>query len=438
MKAKAEGRALRVSTDLGAEGHYITRKGEAIFLLGDTVWPLAVRFDDEQINAYLDDTHSRGFNVVGLFSTTVWAAYDEYGKNRFGDSPYRNSNPWQLNVGYWDRYAYVISQARARGMYVYFCVGHPLRHNAQFNALDTARKAYDYGRALGEFFREHNRSIIWSPGTDQNPELINLDRVDDLVEGIADGVNGASHRDGDADFSTTSMSYHVSGGHSTVDFFHDKPWLDFNGFQTWRDYDQTVELATRQYRKRPVKPGIEHEPAYEGDLSHKDGELKTGWHSRFQAYWSLFSGSCGHINGTTGIWDLGTRHWGTYGAGLEAEGRNDMQWVRKLIESVPLDSRVPEQSLIASDANDPDKDKDYICAARGADRDYAFVYSTRGDPFTLDMTMLGGEEARARWYDPRTGEYREIAVFATRDRRELDPPGEPEPGNDWVLVLDVS
>lgn len=424
-------------TDLGVDrsGHFITKKGKPILLLGDTVWPLAVRLKDRQIQAYLDDARRLGFNLVGLFETTTWAAYDDRGKNVFGDLPFRDGKPWQLGEKYWDRYEYVIREAGKRGIYVYFCVGGPLRPRSPWEALDTPRKAYDYGNALGRFFRHVNRSIIWSPGMDQNPETVSLPRVDDVAEGIADGVNGATKRDGEADYRSTFMSYHTCGGKTTADYFHKKPWLDFNGFQTWRSYELTVPLARKQYRMKPAKPGIDHEPAYEGDLSHREKEVKTGWHSRMQAYWSLFSGSCGHINGTTGIWDLGTRKWRSYAEGLRSEGRTDMQWVRRLLESKPLAGRVPDQSLIPGDPHQPDRDKDFICATRANDRSYAFIYSTNGSSFSIDLGQLRGNTVVARWYDPRTGKDREGGTFASEGGQSLDPPGSPRAGNDWVLIL---
>lgn len=222
------------STDLGVDssGHFITKDGKPIFLLGDTVWPLAVRFKDGQVLAYLDNTKELGFNIIGLFETTTWAAFDKQGENVFGNRPYRNSNPWQLNEKYWQRYKFVIREAGKRGIYVYLCAGGPLRPKSIWESLDTPQKAYDYGNALGKFLRDVNQHIIWSPGTDQNPDTVNLRRVDDVAEEIADGVNGISKRDGKADYRSTFMSYHTCGRKCSADYFHNKPWLDFNGFQS--------------------------------------------------------------------------------------------------------------------------------------------------------------------------------------------------------------
>ena len=42
----------------------------------------------------------------------------------------------------------------------------------------------------------------------------------------------------------------------------------------------------------------------------------------------------------------------------------------------------------------------------------------------------------AWWFDPRSGGATQIGEFPTSGMREFDPPGDPQRGNDWVLVLD--
>gem|GEM_PF-1762464 len=158
------------STDLGVDpsGHFITKDEKPIFLLGDTIWPLAARFKDGQVRAYLDNTKELGFNVIGLFETTPWAAFDKQGKNLFGDHPYCNSNPWQLNDKYWRRYEFVIREAGKRGIYVYLCVGGPLRPKIVWKPLDTPQKAYDYGNA---------RSYAWIYSTNGRNFAVNMSRL---------------------------------------------------------------------------------------------------------------------------------------------------------------------------------------------------------------------------------------------------------------------
>src|SRR5262245_33505613 len=109
-----------------------------------------------------------------------------------------------------------------------------------------------------------------------------------------------------------------------------------------------------------------------------------------------------------------------------------MQYARRLIESRPFLTRVPDQTLLASD---PGKGTDHIQATRGEDGSYAFVYSASGKPFTLDLRKLSGKELKAWWYAPRNGTATAAGSFARTGQKELTPPSAGK-GNDLVLVVD--
>ena len=96
-----------------------------------------------------------------------------------------------------------------------------------------------------------------------------------------------------------------------------------------------------------------------------------------------------------------------------------MQHARRLIESRPFLSRIPDPSLIASD---PGRGGDHVEATRDADGSYAFVYSASGKPFSVDLGKLSGKEIRGPWYDPRDGTSRAIGTFEREGVREFRPP----------------
>ena len=49
---------------------------------------------------------------------------------------------------------------------------------------------------------------------------------------------------------------------------------------------------------------------------------------------------------------------------------------------------------------------------------------------------IPGNTSTAEWYDPRTGSYSARETYKNNELPVFDPPGQPAPGNDWVLVLD--
>jgi hypothetical protein len=109
-----------------------------------------------------------------------------------------------------------------------------------------------------------------------------------------------------------------------------------------------------------------------------------------------------------------------------------MQYVRKLIESRPMLVRIPDQSMLVSDAN---ATTDRQQATRASDGSYAFVYSASGRAIEVRLDSMPGKALRAWWYDPRTGVAKAIGRFPKTATREFKPPSSGE-NNDWVLVLD--
>jgi hypothetical protein len=103
--------------------------------------------------------------------------------------------------------------------------------------------------------------------------------------------------------------------------------------------------------------------------------------------------------------------------------------VRALIESRPVLSRVPDQSLVEN----PLEGADHIAATRGDG--YAFVYDAQGRPFTMNFGKISGSRVKCRWFNPRTGTSMEAGEFDNRGTHAFTAPSEGF-GSDWVLIVD--
>jgi len=103
---------------------------------------------------------------------------------------------------------------------------------------------------------------------------------------------------------------------------------------------------------------------------------------------------------------------------------------RRLIESRPFLSRIPDQSMIAPGYF---PETDFIVATRGDG--YAFVYFPTGWSADIILEKIGGTEINAFWFDPRTGESKPAGKFPGKSTQKFTPPSNGR-GNDWVLVLD--
>ena len=93
------------------------------------------------------------------------------------------------------------------------------------------------------------------------------------------------------------------------------------------------------------------------------------------------------------------------------------------MESMRFLTRVPDQSIVVSDEPDPWR---MPVATRDSEGSYAMAYLPWGG--NVELAFSG---SRARWFDPRTGEW----LSAEHSANGWSSPSEGE-GRDWVLVLD--
>ena len=418
------------------DGRTLQKGSEPFFWLGDTAWLLFSATEQEDLETYLDDAVAKGFNVVQVFLTAEWNGAN--GANLAGEAPFIDNDPTQFNPAYFDYAKQAIDAVAERGLYVALNYGEAVRGDVAYG-VETSEEAYDYARKVGETFREQTlaNKIIWVNGQDRNPdrEPLTLETRVAAAEGLADGVNGEDSFDGQADYSTTLLSYHPDGNFrgqawSSSTWFQDSAWLDFNIINTYRNYSSILPLLRADVQATLPKPTLCYEPSYED--SSFDGELRTDWHTRFQGYWCALSGSLGYAYGH----DSGFRFTlsSSYPELLQSPGRGDMAFLKQVLTSQPLAGRVPDQGLIVSDMGSADIAKDYVAAARGEDGSYAFVYTTDGQSFDVALDKLNGSLS-ARWFDPREGTY-QAAGDATGDVQTFNPPGEPGQGNDWLLILE--
>lgn len=275
---------------------------------------------------------------------------------------------------------------------------------------------------------------------------------DALAKGITDGAGG--------DAGKVLMSYHPpSTVVSTGAFYHDKPWMDFNLFQSGhREVWLSYQNAAEDYARTPVKPTLESEPNYENHpIRHKmENGVFNAWHVRSRAYWSVFAGGAGFTYGGNGIWQMdkagqppfqATHANLSWDKAIDLPGAAQMKHLRRLVESRPFLSRVPDDSSVLVS---PEGEKaERVQVTRGQDRGWAMYYVTSGQSLTPNLLDLKGPKINAWWFNPRDGQTydasgkptdRPFGQFDnTMKNLVFDPPGEagePGEGNDWVLALD--
>lgn len=415
-------------------GRYLIQHGGTpFFYLGDTAWAIFQRLNREEIDVYLKDRASKGFTAIQAVAISEFDGLVV--PNTEGEVPLHKSNPNTPNDSYFRHIDFAVERAASLGMYVAMLptwgdkVGPRLWGTGP--EMFTPSNAHAYGRYLGKRYRDH--PIIWVLGGDRNPtEARHFDIWRAMVDGLDSG-NGGSHL----------MTFHPQGGSSSADFLHNEPWLDFNILQSGHGRWNTpnYEMIARDYERTPIKPCMDAEPCYEDhpvNWKPENGHFGA-YDTRKAAYWALFAGACGHTYGANGVfqaWKPGTSDsFGvrrTWREALDLPGSSQMRFIRQLIEKGRFEERIPDQSLLVSDAL---TESDHIQACRAEDGSYALVYSASGQPFDLALRKLRGRRLVSKWYDPRTGTWTSEEIIEAAPMATFSPPSSGA-HNDWVLLIE--
>jgi hypothetical protein len=346
--------------------------------------------------------------------------------NIYGDRPFLNDDPTQPKVtpgndtadtlayDYWDHVEFIIDRAKDYGIYLVFLPVFNATEGDGYNFL-SPENAYQYGKFIGDRFRDKT-NIIWCIGgdvladNDYRKQTWNL-----LAKGVNEGVAGVE------DYSKTLMTFHTRGGHSSSDFFHDAPWLDFHMLQTWAAYTRIYQAVSKDYNRIPVKPILHGEGAYEEGPEYPTKPI-TPLVIRKQMYWAMFAGGM-HTYGNTSVWNFGTnpeyvqKDWKL---ALESQGTQQLSIARTFFESQDWWELVPDQSIIVHEV---DSMNHLDAAIRSGDGKRIIVYFSEIQPLKLDLSKLAGDGIiSSEWVNPENGEKTESEEVTSTGIMMFTPP----------------
>lgn len=407
--------------------------GTPFFYLGDTGWELFHRLNREDAAKYLENRRAKGFTVIQAVALAELDGLNT--PNVYGEKPLIDNDPDKPNEKYFEHVDWVIKKAAEKGIYIGLLPSWGDKVDKQWGigpVIFNRENAYRYGQWIGNRYKDYP-NIIWINGGDRNGGENNFPVWDAIAKGIKSVDN--NHL----------MTYHPCGERSSSEWFHKSKWLDFNMCQTGhgqRSYSIYRRLIVRDYNLVPAKPCLDGEPRYE-DHPVNWNPAVMGWFNdediRQALYWNLFSGSFGHTYGCHPVWQFKTPE--REGVGLvrnnwydvlDLPGAWDLIHARRLLESRPFLSRVPDQTLIVPSYY---PETDYVVATRG--KGYAFIYFPSGWSAGIKLDKIGCEKLNVSWFDPRTGELKYVETIAGKGIKKFTPPSGGR-GNDWILVLDDS
>lgn len=423
----------------------VTADGKPFFWLGDTAWELFHRLNRDEAVRYLNDRMAKGFTVI---QTVALAELDGlHTPNPYGHCPLVGDDPAKPDTregpadDYWDHVDFIVNEANRRGLYVGFLPTWGDKWNQKWGSgpeVFTAANAERYGEWLGRRYRD--AGLIWILGGDRAVESdVHREIIRAMARGLRRGDDGAH-----------LMTFHPPGGGSSSTWFHEQEWLDINMRQNGHvaEYTGRYDLTREDYHRRPVKPLLDGEPLYE-DHPVSFAADKLGYSAaadvRRPLYWDLFGGACGHTYGHHSVWQMWTRDRKPvnnplmpWDEALRQPGAGQMQYARRLLQSRPFLTRVPDDSVIVPDRVPtavPGAGRYRFAATRDEAGTYAMVYVPVGRSFRVRMDVITGSDVKGWWFSPRDGQATFIGTFPNAGEGEFMPP-QPGEGVDWVLVLD--
>ena len=414
--------------------------GRPFFWLGDTGWLLFTQLTREQIQQYLQDRHNKGFNVVQVMVIHEMPEENIYGENAFINNDFtlpkttnNQSTQEEIEHNYWNLIDFAIDEAFKNDIYLAMV---PVWGSIVKKGLFNIQNATTYISWLANRYK-NKPNVIWMNGGDIKGTI--NEKVFNTVGNTLKAID-----------SNHLVTYHPFGRTSSAEWFHNANWLDFNMVQSGhKDYSQDSvgadnwKLITESYLKKPAKPIIDGEPAYEGIPHGLHDTTLPYWNAddvRRYAYWSVFSGSFGHTYGNNSIMQF--YHQSSknkaYGVkkywqdALNDSGTNQMQYLKKLILSRDFYSRKPAQEIVVDNHQ---KKYEHVVATKG--KDYIMVYTFTGKPFTIYTNCITSNSLKEYWYNPKNGNvfYKGKIVNQSKPQT-FTPPVDRQKVNDWVLVLD--
>jgi len=363
-------------------GHYLLKNGVPFFWMGDTLWPAPCAYTEDELEYYFKRRHEQGFNVIHIMITWVSFGGDIYAVKE-GDITnnmpmWLNNDPSKPNDEYFKLVDMVVKLAAKHDMILVILpcgggsgtfVGH--------NNIITDKNVRAYIKWVAERYKDEPH-IIWANGFDLQPWL-----YENIALEFAAGIKESG--------SKQLMTYHPCGG-TTSSFFHNEDWLDINFIQTWEEYKTVTRMVTADYFRKPYKPVIHVEGAYESGIEYGTGPI-TSRIVRRQAYSSYLSGGF-HTYGHNDMWRK-TMYWREC---LDSKGANEMTVLKKFFTSFKWWKLIPDLTLFGSETwREP-------AAAISEDEDFAVIYFPSRIEVPVNIGRIGkGGPVNVSWIDPVTG-----------------------------------
>jgi len=413
--------------------------GTPFFWLGDTGWQMFSRLTLEEMKIYLDNRAAKGFNVI---QATVLSEAVLTKTNRYGITPFQDLNPLKPHETYFSIVDSAIRFALDRHIFMALVatwgdkVG-KLRGDG--SVIFDSTIAYNYGKWLGNRYKSFP-NIIWIMGGDNPPKTDTSDYIP-IWRAMANGIIDATHHQ-------CIITYHPQGARSSSEWLNKETWLDLNMMQSSHGMHDAPnwDMIRKDRSYLPSKPTLDGEPNYEDHPVNPwpkwnvDNGYFRDYDVRKQLYRSVFAGACGVTYGHHAIWQFvsereevvnyADRGWRN---AMDRPGAYQSGYLRKLIESRPMEGRIPDNSIISEGQSSANNE--HAEAFRSADNSYCMAYFPAGKKIKLNLQFMECKKITAWWFNPKDDSAKKEGTLTRMDNMEFIPPVTGI-GNDWVIIID--
>lgn len=450
----ARGDAVAFPLKLSANHRYLVDQHNQPFRLNcESAWMLSVQATAADVDEYLDDRASKGFNSFILMAMVHPGDFSEFApqcpRNRLDRAPHERVGDLSSapDEEYWKFIDGIIEAGARRQMAVVFAytyLGYGGGNQGWWQDLqrdcNTQDVCFRWGEWLGRRYRDRT-NILWYTIGDFTPPAGSegARRTRRILEGIKAACPWAL------------FAGEPSGcDQLTTDAQDVADVVDMNSFYGYGpDCDQRVYLtADRAWNHQPTIPAWVGEPVYfDEQIVGFDTASGNRQDTRALQWQSVLAGgTAGDNTSTKAIWKFTT-----WRRDLDNGYSQDRRHLFAFFANLPWYALVPSgiekrnfgRPLVMR-GNPPDRR--HIVAAATEDRTWLVVYTppspwvpTSTRFFTVDMSILRGP-ARARWFNPASGTYTVIAeTLPNTEPHRFVTPGDNGTGtNDWVLVCDCA
>ena len=400
-------------------GSYLVDSDDHPFLMhGDTAWSLIAELTREEVDVYLADRRSRGFNTI-VVSLIEHKFASNAPANAYGNLPFAEGWPFEPNGAYFDHARWVLSRAREEGFVVLLTPaylgfgGGEEGWYAQMQAAGT-EKLEAYGRYLSEHFRGLD-NIIWLHGGDYDPADPSL--VEAVIDGLRAGDDGA-----------------LAAAHGAPDSIPAQVWrnADWMDIETIYSYSDVHRQVLERYQMELGRPLFLLEGVYEGEHDSTEQSLRE------IAYGALLGGAAGQVFGNNPIWHFsGPGIYSveeTWREALASRGAESMTHLKTLFDGIEwwtLEPALADGPVQAAGGR--------LMTAVAPDRSWAISYLVAPTGVEIDPSKFGAERLSIRWYDPSAGVMGQPTAVSPDQGRPfaVAPPAQQNRAGfaDWVLLV---